>query len=224
MKFFLAPSILSADFGRLDEEIASVEKYVDFIHVDVMDGHFVPNITFGPPAVASIKTKLPLDCHLMIEEPWKYIEAFAKAIKNHKRPFSRCFIVVHREVFSSLQSLSKTLRKIKNLGLRAGIAINPETPLSKIEGIVGPLTDMVLVMSVHPGFGGQKFIQSILPKIKMLRKKFPTLPIEIDGGINEKTVKLAREAGANIIVAGSAVFHAKNRKKAIDSLKNPRYS
>lgn len=221
MKFLLAPSILSADFGKLNQEIASVEKYVELIHVDVMDGHFVPNITFGPPVVASIETKLPLDCHLMIENPEKYIDAFVRAIKAHKRPFKKCFIVVHREVFSSIEKLKKVLRKIKSAGLKAGIAINPETPLSKIEGVLG-IPDMVLIMSVHPGFGGQGFVSKVLPKIQSLRQKMPHVDIEVDGGINDKTVQKVVDAGANIIVAGSYIFHAKNRKNALDKLQQIR--
>lgn len=223
MKFFLAPSILSADFGKLDQEMASAEKYVDLFHVDVMDGHFVPNITFGPPVVASLKTKLPLDCHLMIEHPERYIEVFAKAVKSHKRNYKKCFIVVHREVFSSLTRLRSVLRSIRNFGMKAGIAINPETPLSAIRGLLtgrGRLPmDMVLIMSVHPGFGGQKFIASVLSKIRSLRKRFPNLDIEIDGGINDVTAQKAIAAGANVIVAGSYIFHAKNRKQAAYTLR-----
>ncbi len=214
----IAPSILSADFGKLNSEMKSVEKHVDLFHVDVMDGHFVPNITFGPPAIASIDTPLPLDCHLMISNPEKYIDAFVAAIKNHKRPFKKCYIVVHREVFSSSAKLKKTLKKIRRHGIRAGIAVNPETPITKIFSVLKHV-DMVLVMSVHPGFGGQGFIKSFLSKIRVLRKKMPKLNIEIDGGINDKTVLLARAAGANIIVAGSYIFHSKNRIKAIDKLK-----
>ncbi len=217
MKILIAPSILAADFGQLNAEIASIEKHVDLFHVDIMDGHFVPNITFGPPAVSRITTALPLDCHLMIEHPDQYIEAFAKAIAAHPRQLKKCFIVVHREVFRDAKSAQKTLRKIKSFGVASGIAINPETPVSKLDGITA---DMVLVMSVHPGFGGQSFIADVLPKIKKLRKKFPKLDIEIDGGINEKTAALAIEAGANILVAGSYIFAAKNRVAAIRNLRS----
>lgn len=207
MKIKIAPSILSADFGKLNEEIASVEPYVELLHVDVMDGHFVPNITIGAPVVKCIKTKLPMDLHLMIEHPEKYVEDFAKA--------GAASITVHQE---TCKDLHKVLRQIKSLGVKAAVSINPETPFEKIKGVLDEV-DMVLIMSVHPGFGGQKFIETALDKIKELRKMKPDLDIEVDGGINAETAKKCVEAGANILVAGSYIFGAKDRRQAIESLR-----
>lgn len=210
----IAPSILSADFGRLNEEIATVEKYVDMIHADIMDGHFVPNITFGASAVSKITTHLPLDCHLMIENPEKYIEDFAKALKRPGRKLFDCYIVVHQE---ACMDLPRVIQQIKNTGVRAGVALNPATPLSTIEPVLNDV-DMVLLMTVNPGFGGQKFIESVVPKIRQLRKLMPKLDIEVDGGINDKTARVAVESGANILVAGSYIFGAEDRVKAIKIL------
>ena len=207
MKIKIAPSILSADFGRLNEEIKTIEKYADLIHVDVMDGHFVPNITIGAPVVKWIKTKLPLNCHLMIEHPENFIEAFAKAGAET--------IVVHQEV---CPHLNKVIQQIKDAGCRAGVSINPGTPMEVLEEVLEDL-DEVLIMSVNPGFGGQSFIESSLGKIAAVRELAPDLDIAVDGGINAETGKLCVEAGANILVAGSYVFGAKNRKKAIESLR-----
>jgi ribulose-phosphate 3-epimerase len=207
MKILIAPSILSADFGKLNEEIASVEAFVEMLHVDVMDGHFVPNITIGAPVVKCIKTKLPLDCHLMIENPEKYVEDFAKA--------GAASITVHAEACKDLEAI---VAKIKDLGVKAAVSINPETPVEKILPVLGDV-DMVLVMSVNPGFGGQKFIESALPKIAEIRKLKPNLDIEVDGGINAETAKLCIKAGANILVAGSYIFGAEDRKKAVESLR-----
>jgi len=209
----IAPSILSADFSRLGEEIKKVEKHVDMLHVDVMDGHFVPNITFGPPMVASIRkiTKLPLDVHLMISEPEKYIDAFAEAGAD--------MISVHVETVKNLKS---AIRQIKNLGVKAAAVLNPETSLDTLENIEE--LDMVLLMTVSPGFGGQKFIESVLPKIRGLRelidKKGLKTEIEIDGGINRDTAKLAVSAGADILVAGSYIYDSKDHISAIKALKN----
>ncbi len=207
----IAPSILSADFGKLNEEIKSIEKYVDLIHVDVMDGHFVPNITIGAPVVRYLKTRLPLDCHLMIENPEKYAEDFYRAGASN--------ITIHREVFSSEKLALKVLQKIKSWGIKASICLNPDKPVKLIKNLIEEV-DMVLLMSVFPGFGGQKFRPEVLPKIAELRKKYPKLEIEIDGGINSETAKLAKEAGANILVAGSYIFGAKDRKQAIAKLRN----
>jgi ribulose-phosphate 3-epimerase len=204
----IAPSILSADFGKLNEEIASIEAYADVLHVDVMDGHFVPNITIGPAVVKSIKTKLPLDLHLMIEHPENFLEDFVKA--------GAASITVHQE---ACVHLARVLEQIKALGVKAAVSINPATPLAAI-GEVLNLVDMVLIMSVNPGFGGQKFIDSALHKICDLRAMAPHLDIEVDGGINAETAKLCREAGANILVAGSYIFGAENRQAAIGSLRN----
>lgn len=210
----IAPSILSADFARLGEEIKDVERGgADYIHVDVMDGHFVPNITIGPLIVEAIRpiTKLPLDVHLMIENPDQYIEAFAKAGAD--------YITVHVE---ACRHLHRTIQLIKSTGAKAGVVINPATPVESLVHIIKDL-DMVLLMSVNPGFGGQKFIHSVLPKIKQVKEMAnalnPELEIEIDGGVNEETAKLCIEAGANVLVAGSAVFNQKDRAAAIASLK-----
>lgn len=207
MKIKIAPSILSADFGKINEEIKSVEAYADLIHVDVMDGHFVPNITIGAPVVAKLKTKKPLDCHLMIENPEKYIEDFAAA--------GAWNITVHQEACSNLR---RVIQQIKNCRVYAGVSLKPATPLHTIENILDKV-DMVLLMTVNPGFGGQEFIANVLPKIMRLRKIAPKLDIEVDGGINDRTAKQVIEAGANILVAGSYIFGAKNRKKTIEILR-----
>jgi ribulose-phosphate 3-epimerase len=206
-KIKIAPSILSSDFGRLNEEIASVEPYADLLHVDVMDGHFVPNITIGAPVVKWIKTKLPIECHLMIENPEKFIADFARA--------GAAVITVHEEVCPDLK---KVFDLIRSLGVKCGVSINPETPVEKIKDVV-QMVDMVLIMSVHPGFGGQKFLDSALDKIKAVRAWASGVDISVDGGINAETGKLCVEAGANILVAGSYIFGAADRKKAIEGLR-----
>ncbi len=210
----IAPSILSADFSRLGEEIKDVELGgADYIHVDVMDGHFVPNITIGPLIVEAIRpvTKLPLDVHLMIENPDQYVEAFAKAGAD--------YITVHVE---ACRHLHRTIQNIKSYGVKAGVVLNPATPVESIQHVIEDV-DMVLLMSVNPGFGGQKFIPSVLPKIKQVREmadeKGLDIEIEIDGGVNEETAKLCIEAGANVLVAGSAVYNQPDRKKAIEALR-----
>lgn len=210
----IAPSILSADFSKLGEEIKDVEKGgADYIHVDVMDGHFVPNITIGPLIVESIRpiTELPLDVHLMIENPDQYIEAFAKAGAD--------YITVHAE---ACKHLHRTIHLIKSFGVKAGVVLNPASPVEWIEPIL-PDVDMVLLMTVNPGFGGQKFISSVLPKIRRVKEladeKGLQLEIEVDGGVNEETAPLCIEAGATVLVAGSAVFNEQDREKAIAKLK-----
>jgi ribulose-phosphate 3-epimerase len=210
----IAPSILSADFARLGEEIKDVEKGgADYIHVDVMDGHFVPNITIGPLIVEAIRpiTKLPLDVHLMIENPDQYIEAFAKSGAN--------YITVHVE---SCKHLHRTIHYIKSLGVKAGVVLNPATPIETIQHVLSDV-DMVLLMSVNPGFGGQAFIPEVIQKIKTLRKmideKGLQVEIEIDGGVNEITGKLCIDAGATVLVAGSAIYNEKDRAKAIAALR-----
>ncbi len=210
-KVQIMPSILSADFGALNNEIASVEPYADLISVDVMDGHFVPNISFGIPIVESIRpyTKLPIECHLMITNPEDFIEKFAKAGAD--------IISVHFEI--TQQNTKKVLNQITNAGAKASLAIKPQTQVSEIEEFLSDL-DAVVVMSVEPGFGGQSFLPSALPKIQLLRKLKPNLDIIVDGGINEQTAKDCILAGANILVAGSYVFKSANRKQAIESLKN----
>jgi ribulose-phosphate 3-epimerase len=199
----LAPSILSADFAVLGAQVAAVERGgADLIHVDVMDGHFVPNLTMGPAVVKALRriTKLPLDVHLMITDPDEYIEAFAEA--------GAASLIVHAEV---LPHLHRTLSAIRLLKCRAGVAINPSTPPSAIQEVVG-LADQVLVMSVNPGFGGQAFIPYAVDKIARLRALAGGRPIdiEVDGGITPETAPLVARAGANVLVAGSAVFKGGN--------------
>ncbi|MDZ5474386.1 ribulose-phosphate 3-epimerase [Bacillus sp. 31A1R] len=210
----IAPSILSADFSKLGAEIQDVEQGgADYIHVDVMDGHFVPNITIGPLIVEAIRpvTKLPLDVHLMIENPDQYIEAFANAGAD--------YITVHVE---ACKHLHRTIHHIKSFGIKAGVVLNPATPVESIQHIIEDV-DMVLLMSVNPGFGGQKFIPSVLQKIRqvkeMAERKGVELEIEIDGGVNEETAKLCIEAGATVLVAGSAVYNQEDRGKAITALR-----
>jgi ribulose-phosphate 3-epimerase len=215
MKIQIAPSILSADFGKLNAEIATVEPYVDLLHVDIMDGHFVPNITMGPPIVKNIQTKLPVDLHLMIEHPEMYIEEFVKAATANGLPKEKVSVTVHQE---ACKHLHRVIQLIKSFGVKAAVSINPATPVEMIRDVLGDL-DMVLIMSVNPGFGGQKFIPVALEKIREIRKLKPDIDIEVDGGINAETAKLCIEAGANILVAGSYVFGAEDRKKAIESLR-----
>jgi ribulose-phosphate 3-epimerase len=210
----IAPSILSADFSRLAEEIKDVENGgADYIHVDVMDGHFVPNITIGPLIVEAIRpiTNLPLDVHLMIDNPDQFIEAFAKAGAD--------YITVHVE---ACRHLHRTIHLIKSFGLKAGVVLNPATPVESIQHVLTDI-DMVLLMSVNPGFGGQGFISEVIPKIKtvkqMIDEKGLQVEIEIDGGVNERTAKLCIEAGATVLVAGSAIYNEKDRAKAIAILK-----
>lgn len=211
----IAPSILSADFARLGDEIKDVERGgADYIHVDVMDGHFVPNITIGPLIVEAIRpvTQLPLDVHLMIENPDQYIEAFAKAGAD--------YITVHAE---ASKHLHRTVQLIKSTGVKAGVVINPATPVEVLKHVIEDI-DLVLLMSVNPGFGGQKFIPSVLPKIRQVKEMAnelnPELEIEIDGGVNEETARLCIEAGANVLVAGSAVFNKEDRAAAIAGLRS----
>jgi ribulose-phosphate 3-epimerase len=203
-KIKLAPSILSADFGRLGEQVVEATKAgADYIHVDVMDGHFVPNITIGPTVVAAIQphTNLPLDVHLMIESPEKYISQFAQAGAN--------IITVHVEACNHLH---RVIESIKELKCKAGVSLNPSTPLSSIDEIL-PYVDLVLVMSVNPGFGGQQFIESSVDKIARLRRRLNELKLsaelEVDGGINAEIAPRVVKAGARVLVAGAAVFNKK---------------
>ena len=210
----IAPSILSADFTRLGEELTLVEKAgADWIHIDVMDGQFVPNITYGPIIVEACKrvSNLVLDVHLMIEKPDLIIPEFAKAGAD--------YISVHQEACSHLH---RSLQLIKSFGIKAGVALNPATPLSSIKWIIDQL-DFVLIMSVNPGFGGQKFIESSIDKIKalskILMKKNSNAIIQVDGGINNNTIKAVSRAGATSFVAGSAIFNTENYKETILSLR-----
>lgn len=210
----IAPSILSADFSRLGQEIKDVVAAgADVIHVDVMDGHFVPNITIGPLVVDAVRkiTDRPLDVHLMISEPDKYIEAFAKAGAD--------WITVHVE---TCPHLHRTVHMIKDLGKKAGVVLNPATPLTTLEYILADL-DLVMLMSVNPGFGGQSFIPSTLDKARALKglidERGLETGIEIDGGVTAATIEEISQAGVNIFVAGSAVFGAANYQEAIAALK-----
>ncbi|MFG6497745.1 ribulose-phosphate 3-epimerase [Fictibacillus sp. UD] len=210
----IAPSILSADFSKLGEDIKAVEEAgADYIHVDVMDGHFVPNITIGPLVVQAIRpvTKLPLDVHLMIENPDRYIEAFAQAGAD--------IISVHVE---ATPHLHRTVQFIKKQGVKAGVVINPATPVELIKHIIQDV-DLVLLMTVNPGFGGQAFIESVVPKIKEVADLVKTqgldVEIEVDGGVNPETAQLCIEAGANVLVAGSAIYGKKDLKDAIQSIR-----
>lgn len=210
----LAPSILSADFANLERDIQLVEKLgADYIHVDVMDGQFVPNITLGPNVVSAIRpvTKLPLDVHLMIVQPENYIEDFAKAGAD--------IITVHQE---STPHIHRAIQMIKTAGVKAGVVINPGTPLSAIEYVLD-LVDQVLIMTVNPGFGGQSFIESSLDKIAQLKawkeEKGYIYDIEVDGGIDPTTAQRCKEAGANVFVAGSYIYNSESPKERIDALK-----
>lgn len=213
-KLLLAPSILSADFTRLGEELTACESAkADWIHIDVMDGHFVPNITMGPFIVEACKrvTKLPLDAHLMIEKPERHLESFAKAGANN--------ITVHIE---ACPHIHRTIQHIHSLGCSAGVALNPGTPVGAIEAVLGD-ADLFLVMSVNPGYSGQKFISSTVAKVKEVRRKLDALKssarIEVDGGIDVETLPKMKKAGADVFVAATAVFkHPKGTKAGIKAL------
>ena len=214
MKKQIAPSILSADFSRLGEEIKSVEKAgADLIHVDVMDGHYVPNITIGPGVVSSLRktTGLPFDVHLMIEDPDRYIDAFVEAGSN--------IITVHAE---AVIHLHRTVQTIKEKGVKVGVSLNPSTPLACVEEIL-PDIDLLLIMTVNPGFGGQKFISGMLPKIRKARELAQTrglkMAIEVDGGVTAENIGTLAEAGADIFVAGAAIFGSPSYSDTINRMK-----
>jgi ribulose-phosphate 3-epimerase len=208
----IAPSILSADFSQLDRQIKKVERAgADLIHIDVMDGHFVPNITIGPAVVGSIHraTRLPLDVHLMITDPGKYLQPFIKAGAD--------MITVHTEVTTpaGVRSFAKIVRKA---GVKLGISLNPNTPVASVRPVLR-WVDLVLVMSVYPGFGGQEFIPAVVPKIRQLRGEFRG-DISVDGGVNDKTAGCLIAAGATILASGSYIFKARDMKVAIERIRN----
>jgi ribulose-phosphate 3-epimerase len=210
----IAPSILSADFSVLGEEIAAVEAAgADWIHIDVMDGHFVPNITMGPGVVKSLRkmTVLPFDVHLMIESPEQYIQPFAEAGSDR--------ITVHME---ALIHLHRTVSQIKELGLKAGVSLNPATPLSFVESILTDI-DLLLIMTVNPGFGGQQFIKTMLSKIRQARELIdrfaPAVLLEVDGGVTLTNMPAILKAGADVLVAGASIFGSGNYRDTIGKMK-----
>ncbi len=209
-QIIIAPSILSADLAHLQAEVDSIESAADWIQVDVMDGHFVPNLSFGAPVIKCVHTNLPLDIHLMVENPEERIEEFLKLKASH--------ITFHAEAVQETDTRRALIQAIRDGGATAGIAINPDTSLDSIHDVVQE-ADLVLVMSVNPGFGGQSFIHSVLDKVRMLRADLPDLMIQMDGGINNETAKLCIEAGANNLVSGNFIFSAADRAAAISSLR-----
>ncbi|MBO5495633.1 MAG: ribulose-phosphate 3-epimerase [Eubacterium sp.] len=211
MEYKVSPSMLASDYSRLADELKKCENGgADLIHLDVMDGHFVPNISIGAPVIKAMKRvcEVPFDIHLMISEPLKYIEDFVDAGAD--------IISFHVECDSDM---SETIDKILSCGCKAALAVKPNTPIETVYPYLDRLS-MVLVMTVEPGFGGQSFMEGVMPKITELRRKCPELDIQVDGGINTQTVKIAREAGANVFVAGSAVFKSDDPARTIQELKN----
>ncbi len=214
MRVKIAPSILSADFSCLDREIKKVELAgADMLHIDVMDGHFVPNITIGPPVVKHIRkvSRIPLDVHLMIENPQDFIKDFIAAGSD--------MITMHIETIS-VPAFKLQARRLKKEKVKVGVSLNPATPLSRIKGVLS-VVDLVLVMSVNPGFSGQEFIPAVLPKIKKLRSIFDG-DISVDGGVSDKVAAKLINSGANILASGSYIFGAKNTKQAIERIRNAR--
>ncbi|MEK5079597.1 ribulose-phosphate 3-epimerase [Solibacillus sp. FSL W7-1436] len=210
----IAPSILAADFAKLGQEVKEVEAAgAELIHIDVMDGHFVPNISFGAIALEAIRplSTLPMDVHLMIENPDQYIEQFAKAGAD--------YITVHVE---ACRHLHRTIQLIRSFGVKPGVVLNPHTPIETIQHILEDV-DMVLFMTVNPGFGGQKFIESVVPKVealsKIIKERGLNIEIEIDGGINAETIVPCAKAGATVFVAGSAIYSKEDRAQALQEIK-----
>ena len=207
-KIKIAPSILGADYGDLNHYLQKLEPFSDMFHVDVMDGNFVPNLSIGAGVVSCIKTTIPLDCHLMINNPHKYIKDFIKAGAHT--------VTIHAE---ASKNLKKDIGTIQSFGCQAGVSINPKTPVKKIEKVL-PMVDLVLIMSVEPGFGGQEFMPEVLPKIAEIRKQYPNLDIAVDGGIDDKTAVYAKASGANVFVAGSYILKAEDPKAAAEKLRS----
>lgn len=208
-KIIAAPSLLAADFSKLREEIQEVEKCgAEYLHLDVMDGNFVPNISYGAPVISAIRpySNLVFDVHLMVEEPDRFIKDFVDAGAD--------IITVHVE---ATKHLHRTIQLIKSYGKKVGVSLNPATPIETLKHVINDI-DMVLIMSVNPGFGGQAFIPETLNKIKELRNLYPEIDIEVDGGVNDKTVEAIKEAGANVLVAGSYLFSG-NYKEKIELMK-----
>lgn len=209
-RILVVPSILASNLARLQEEVQSIEPYADGIQVDVMDGHFVPNLTFGAPLLRDLRTTLPLDIHLMVKNPEDRIAEFLALRVSH--------ITFHAEAVEGTAKRQDLIQKIHRGGATAGIALNPETPVSAIEDVAADV-DLVLVMSVRPGFAGQTFLSEVLPKVQLLRERFPKTMIQMDGGIDAKTAPRCREAGAQSLVAASFIFEAKDRERAIAILR-----
>lgn len=210
MKIKISPSMLASDYANLEQELEKCEKGgADLIHLDVMDGHFVPNISIGAPVISAMKKvcKVPFDVHLMISDPYFYAEDFIKTGAD--------IITFHTECDSDIE---KTIKKITDGGCKVGLAVKPNTPIENVYPYLDKIS-MVLVMTVEPGFGGQSFMESVMPKVAAVREKCPDMDIQVDGGINTETVKIAGKAGANVFVAGSAVFKSEDPAETIKTLK-----
>jgi ribulose-phosphate 3-epimerase len=211
MPIRIIPSVLAADFGHLQAEVDSIEAHADGIQIDVMDGHFVPNLSLGAPVAKCIRTKLPLDIHLMVSNPAERIAEFLA--------FGVAQVTFHAEAVEDSNSRKALIKAIRNGGASAGIAVNPATSLASIEDVLEDI-DLVLVMTIVPGFSGQAFLPETLEKVRTLRTRFPELRIQVDGGINAETARLAREAGATELVAATSIFGSSDRASAISSLRS----